>query len=376
MSTGWIQTALTCAVVVGSSCAPSSHVEHAAPAPASPPALAPAAALAPAPALALGPAPALAPAPAPAPAPIVLITIDGARWQEIFDGTDTALSHAPPLPARAIVPRLDRLARERGAAIGGPGRGVIRATGPSFVSLPGYTELLTGRAPIGCQDNTCPRTTTPTVLDDAHAAGASVAVFGSWEMLDHAVSSRPGSFPVSVGRNGDPHIDPAPGSGDFRPDRMTAALALRYLETERPDVLYVGLGEPDEYGHQDNYAGYLRALTFADAFVGKVLDTLARMGPRGAATHVFVTADHGRAHDFKGHGGWAPESARVWLIASGPSIAARGRVASSVERHLADVTPTMRTVLGLTPARDPDRSHDRDRGWPGEPIDELFASAR
>ena len=306
-------------------------------------------------------------------APVVLITIDGARWQEIFDGTDPALSHAPRRSARDLVPRLDRIVRERGAAIGGPGRGVIRATGPNFVSLPGYTELLTGRAPIGCQDNTCPLIQIPTVLDDAHAAGASVAVFGSWEMLDRAVSSRPGSFPVSVGRGGDARIDPAPGVGDFRPDRLTAELALHHLETERPDVLYVGLGEPDEYGHHDDYAGYLRALAFADAFVGRVEDALGRMGKRGASTHVFVTADHGRAREFKGHGGWAPESARVWLVAAGPSIAARGRVVSPSERHLADVTPTMRTVLGLTPAREPDRTHDRDRGWPGEPIDELFA---
>ncbi|MEA2752677.1 MAG: hypothetical protein QOI41_6820 [Myxococcales bacterium] len=359
-----MRAALISAVVVGSSCAPASHVEHAVPT-AEAPAL-------PAPAAHVEPASPTTPVPLGVAAPVVLITIDGARWQEIFEGSDTALSHAPRRPARELVPRLDRLVRERGAAIGSPGRGVIRATGPNFVSLPGYTEILTGRAPIGCQNNGCPHIRIPTILDDAHAAGASVAVFGSWEMLDRAVSSRPGSFLVSVGRGGDERIDPAPGVGDFRPDRLTADLALRHLETQRPDVLYVGLGEPDEYGHHDDYRGYLRALAYADAFVGRIEDTLARMGSRGAATHVFITADHGRADEFKGHGGWAPESARVWLIAAGPSIAARGRVTSPVERHLADITPTMRAVLGLSPASDPDRGHDRDRGWPGEPIDELF----
>jgi hypothetical protein len=359
-----LRAALIGAVVVGSSCAPSSHVEHAAPAAAQ--------AHLPTPE---PPPPSVTPPPPDRhlDGPMVLVTIDGARWQEIFDGTDASLSHAPRRPARELVPRLDRIVREHGAAVGAPGRGVISATGPNFVSLPGYTELLTGRAPIGCQDNMCAPIQIPTILDDAHAAGASVAVFGSWEMLDRAVSSRPGSFLVSVGRGGDLRIDPAPGVGDFRPDRMTAELALRHLEAQRPDVLYVSLGEPDEYGHHDDYAGYLRALSFADSFVGRLEDTLGRMGERGAATHVFVTADHGRAHEFKGHGGWAPESARVWLVAEGPSITARGRVTSHVERHLADVTPTMRTVLGLTPAREPDRGHDRDRGWPGEPIDELFA---
>jgi hypothetical protein len=229
---------------------------------------------------------------------------------------------------------------------------------------------MTGRAPIGCQDNSCATVRVPTVLDDAHAAGANVAAFGSWEMLDRAISSRPGTFLVSCGRAGDSRIDPWPGSGDFRPDRLTATEALRHLEGQRPDVLYLGLGEPDEYGHHGDYAGYLRALAYADSVVGKVFEVLGRMGPRGARTHVFITADHGRARDFKGHGGFAPESARVWLIASGPSIAARGRVSSGTERHLADIAPTLRTVLGLTPDRG--RHHDLDSGWRGQELTELF----
>ena len=304
--------------------------------------------------------------------PVVLVTIDGVRWQEVFDGTDTALSHAPFRPSRLLVPHLDRLMRERGASIGAPGRGFIRATGPSFVSLPGYTEILTGRAPIGCQDNTCATVATPTFLDEAHATGAKVAAFGSWEMLDRAISSRPGSFPVSVGRSGasESEIDPWPGVGNFRPDRFTAERALHHLATEQPDVLYVGLGEPDEYGHRDDYTGYLAALAYADAFVGRLVDTLDHMGPRGTRTHVIVTADHGRSRDFKSHGAAHPESARVWLVAAGPSIAARGRIVSTRERHLADIAPTLRGLVGLPQARA--LARDRERGWAGEPLAELL----
>src|SRR4051794_17488943 len=36
--------------------------------------------------------------------PVVLVTVDGARWQEIFDGTDPSLSHAPFRPSRELVP--------------------------------------------------------------------------------------------------------------------------------------------------------------------------------------------------------------------------------------------------------------------------------
>src|SRR5262249_15284244 len=76
---------------------------------------------------------------------------------------------------------------------------------------------------------------------------------------------------------------------------------------------------------------------------------LDRMGEDGAETNVVITADHGRSKDFRGHGAAAPESARVWLFAAGPAFALRGKVASPEEHRLADVAPTLRVVLGLSP---------------------------
>lgn len=283
------------------------------------------------------------------PSPIVLVTIDGARWQEIFDGGDPARlpAHAPRTTAAELMPNLHAM----DAALGAPGRGEIRATGPNFVSLPGYSELLGGRAPRACQDNDCPRTEAETLLDDASEAGMRVAAFASWERLDRALTARPGSFLVSAGRSGDGSISPWPGSGDYRPDTLTAELALDHLAAARPDVLFLGLGDTDEHAHHGDYGGYLRALRQADAILGRLSATLEAMGPRGASTHVFVTADHGRALDFKDHGGFAPESGRVWLFAKGPRLQARGLLGSPAVRHLADIAPTLRVLLGLRTGR-------------------------
>ncbi len=296
--------------------------------------------------------------------PLVLVTIDGARWQEIFHGSDPNLARSRLKTARELVPNLARISSDRGAAVGAPGRGVMRASGPNFVSLPGYTELLSGRPPNGCSDNGCKRTAATTLLDQANAAGASVAVFSSWERIDLAATARPGRFFVSCGRQGDRSIDPAPGLGDFRPDRYTAALALAYLEREAPDVLYLGLGDTDEYAHHASYDEYLGALSYADAVIGNLIATLERMGERGRRTHVVVTTDHGRARDFRSHG-FQPEAARVWLVAMGPQVTARGLVASPQERRLSDVAPTLRVVMGLSPDRAPAAGHA---------LSELFAA--
>ncbi|HEY8079664.1 MAG TPA: alkaline phosphatase family protein [Labilithrix sp.] len=288
--------------------------------------------------------------------PLVLVTMDGARWQDVFE------PHG-----RDPLPNMRRLAQTRGAFVGAPGRGRIDASGPEYISLPGYNEILSGRPPRACQTNDCPRATAHTLLDEAWASGAEVAAFASWEKLDRAITSSPGKFLVSCGRDGDPTIDPYPGSGDFRPDAITGYLAVSHLWRSQPDVLFVGLGEPDEYAHRGDREGYESALRLDDEIVGQIFHVLDQMGERGAQTTVVVTADHGRADDFNGHGGWAPESARVWLFASGPTFDARGRVASLEPRHLADIAPTLRIVLGL----DADRS-----AVAGRPMTELFGIPR
>lgn len=344
---------------------------------------------------------ALAPAPAPVPAAerqgpaVVLMVLDGVRWQDVFVGADPHLAprstpgdpkSPTPLDAAALMPHLHSLVAERGAAIGAPGRGPsMTASGPNFVSLPGYTEILGGRRLHTCADNDCAPTRVPTLFDEAQAAyPGEVAFFSSWEKLDRAASDRAGSFVLSAGRSRvwqapelEAHADvrdalargasadPAPGWGDFRPDRFTAEAALHYLEAERPRLMFLGLGEPDEYAHRGDYPGYLASLRAADAVLGDLFATLGRMGPRGAETTVIVTADHGRGRDWRYHGREFAESARVWLVAAGAGIAARGFVQATRTHRLADVAPTIRAVLGL-PA-DPSVAA-------GTPIDELWAS--
>ncbi len=309
------------------------------------------------------------------PVQVVVVTLDGARFQEVFGGVDPELSRERGVPnsdvkgAAELMPNLHRLMSDQGAALGAPGHGAsISASGPDFVSLPGYSEIFTGRAASGCLDNACQGTSVKSIVDvlaEQPGRAWKSAVVTSWADIAR-VASRSERVAVSAGRHaggtraafqrGDAvgaalrraeAESPWPGSGDFRRDRFTAELALAYLRAERPDFLFVGLGETDEFAHQGNYSGYLEALREADRYIGELALELEQRGKRGARTALFVTADHGRAATFKDHGQPYPESARVWLVASGRAIPARGLVASPAARHLADVAPTLRVLFGL-----------------------------
>jgi Metalloenzyme superfamily len=305
--------------------------------------------------------------------PVILVVLDGVRWQEIFSGVDPVLAAAhragPVVSARELLPSLYAALDARGVALGAPGYGVIAASGPNFVSLPGYTEIFGGRPPTACQDNDCAGASGPTIVDavrDRSRSDSDVAVIASWAPIGRAATQMPSRIVLSAGRrdvtgahylSDDPstreildrgaRADPRPGHDSFRPDRFTAELALRYLEARRPAFLFVGLGEPDEYAHEDDYRGYLASLRAADDFFGRLFAALDRMGERGRRSLVLVTADHGRARDYRDHGAGLPESARVWLLALGGPVHARGFVQGPFERRLADVAPTIRQVVGL-----------------------------
>jgi hypothetical protein len=329
-------------------------------------------------------------APERAPDVVVVITLDGVRWQEVFIGVERDRARAQGLAEGAVVdaatlmPNLHWLSSTRGAAIGAPNAGAMYASGPNFVSLPGYFELFSGNRKGKCTANDCRRVEMPTLADELARDGdpGAVAVFASWPQLARAASIDPDRILLSAGRGGTnkPELfdtptlaalaeqgdaaSPKPGHGAYRPDGSTAALGLAYLRSKRPRFLFVGLGDPDEHAHHDDYAAYLGALREADAFIGEVAVSLSAMSASGASTLLVVTTDHGRADGFTDHGARHPESARVWLVAAGDSVRARGRVRSPQPRYLADVTATIR-VLGAV---------DSQVDHPGAVLSELFAT--
>jgi hypothetical protein len=294
---------------------------------------------------------------------IILVTIDGVRWQEIFGGArDVACGETA-----ALVPNLHALG-EAGISLGDEGAPIL-SSGPKFVSLPGYREIVRGKAVADCTDNECPKLSEATLLDEMDG---DVAVIASWERIARVT---PRDAVVSAGRHNGNNRDrlrvnqrasqildegarsgARPGYADYRPDRYTAQLAREYLRERRPRFLWVALGDTDEYAHRGDYHGYLASLRAADRLIGELWQALGQMGQYGAETTIIVTADHGRANDFRDHGE-APESSRVWLVAAGGAVVPRGQVAAVEPLHLADIAPSVRALLSLPP-----------RGKPIEPL--------
>jgi hypothetical protein len=304
---------------------------------------------------------------------VVVVTIDGARWQEIFRGADPAFANDEDLEDGAperVTPTLHRWMSSEGVGFGAPGHGEVRASGPKFVSLPGYTEIFTGR-PSRCHSNGCGPIQVPTLVDELLDEGKDALIVSSWERIARAAAEDPSRVELSSGRDVLGASDafdadalaagrasgPWPGSDDYRPDALTMRVALSALDRGVPSFTFVGLGDTDEHAHHGDYHAYLGALRAADDFLARLEDRL------DGHTAVFVTADHGRCPTFRDHG-MCDSSARVFLAVRAPWLHERGYV-DSREIRLADLAPTIRCMLGVPADPAPDA---------GRPIDALCPS--
>lgn len=301
---------------------------------------------------------------------VVLLAIDGVRARDVFDGLDTAR-----YGARAAAVRLSHLSRlvNHEGGLGRPKK-PFRASGPNFVSLPGYLEMLSGRPFSGCSSNECERTKLPTLLDELGGVAPSpgaVAAIASWDRIERAATAYQFGFVSTGNRAGHRHGllarhpalarilaegERAQGPGGIRSDAATAELALGYLREVHPQFLFVGLGETDEFAHQGDYRRYYDALVRADEFVGRVLTELETLRNAGLEPTLLVTTDHGRAENFRDHGSRFPESSESFLLVDGADVG------SSLEETrpqvLADIARLVRHRIGRTRAHESERNFD------------------
>jgi hypothetical protein len=315
------------------------------------------------------------------PKTVVVIVIDGARWQEIYGGTDRTLARIHGLAESAVltgpelVPALHGMIARGGAALGAPEHGAeIAASGPAFKSVPGYIEIFSGRPSVDCPNNGCRWSGESNLLDQiaggSERGPADVAVFASWSGMLNAVATGADAprVLVSAGRRGGQHLEPLiddpaaarvfdrgarsdgyPGEDDYRPDRHTAEIALYHLRKHRPRFLFLSLGDADAFGHANMYRRYLESLRESDKVVAKAAQILSEFRASGWPSTLLVTTDHGRDRRCREHGRRYPESARAWLVVSGTGIVDHGYVSAPRPRKLADIAPTLRALLGLEP---------------------------
>ena len=134
-------------------------------------------------------------------------------------------------------------------------------------------------------------------------------------------------------------------------DSFTFHAALEYFKRQRPRVLYIALGETDEFAHAGRYDLYLAPPRTPTITCEHLWESVQAMPDYRGTTTMIVTTDHGRGNapvEWKSHGEKIEGSDKIWIAVIGPDTDAAGR---AHQYRAADPGPGRRDGGGVPGAR-------------------------
>jgi hypothetical protein len=313
---------------------------------------------------------------------VIVITIDGLRWQEFFGGasreyfkrsSDGSVSEperrfwrATPEERRtALMPFVWSTVARDGQIFGDASAGsTSRVTNGFYISYPGYSEMFAGRADRRIDSNDKvpnPNVTVLEWLNGRPGFAGSVMAFGAWDVLPSILNVERSKIPVASGWTLVPNATTErerainelatdlPRFWEYGPfDAPVVYAALEALRTRKPRVLYLMLGEGDEWAHRGRYDLYLDATLRADRFIERIWRTVQSMPEYGGHTSLLLTTDHGRGAttaDWTNHGRDVRAAERTWIAVLGPGVPPLG-VRRDVNVTTSQVAATIASLVG------------------------------
>lgn len=318
---------------------------------------------------------------------IILITMDGLRWQELFSGADPLLvankeyvkdntdlkkrfwRDSPKERREALMPFLWKEVSKMGQIHGNRALGSkMNLTNNMWFSYPGYNEILTGKADdtrINRNDKIDNPNVTVLELYNKTAEGkGKVAAFGSWDVFPFIVNEKRSGVPVNAGfeaatenltereifLNQLQEQIPSPWP-TVRLDAFTHHYALEHMKKELPNLVYISYGETDDFAHDGDYEAYLQSANNTDSLIKEVWEFTQQDDYYRDNTIFLISTDHGRGTEpletWKSHGTKIKDSDEVWLVAFGKNINAVGEVKKDEQLYSNQIAPTIMKLLKL-----------------------------
>ena len=315
---------------------------------------------------------------------VFIITTDGFRWQEVFTGADPRLiSDSRYVKDTALMRRLywDEDPAGRRSKLMPFFWNVIATQGQLYgnryydnkvnvknlykISYPGYNEILTGYTDPGIVIN-LPRynhnINILEFLNTKEAFHGKVVAFSSWNVFPFILNRERNQLPINSGYE---PIQGEEGDSTFqlinqvqagvvhkthcRHDWLTFLNAREYVEEHHPSVVFIGLGETDEFAHAHHYDLYLQQAAAVDKMICDLWYFVQTDPFYKDQTTFIITTDHGRGSsnfNWSNHSLFTPGSAQTWLAVLGPDVEPVGEVKVNQQLYQKQLAATITGLLG------------------------------
>ena len=314
---------------------------------------------------------------------IIIITTDGFRWQEIFKGADSAILHNVDQVKdtalmcqqywddsfierrKKLMPFFWNVIAKQGQLSGNREfKNDVNVKNLYKISYPGYNELFTGSADRTLIPNLAVRNNNINLLEWLNAKEeykGKVVAYSSWNIMPYILAESENGLPVNSGyemlNDSEDSINTiinqvqenVEHKTNCRFDMLTYGAAKRYLEEKHPKVLFLGLGETDEFAHKGEYDHYLQKAHQFDEMVAELWYFVQTDPFYKNNTTFIITTDHGRgkkASNWNAHGFWIGGSGQTWLATIGQGIAPLGELKEKGQIYTSQIAATISQLLG------------------------------
>lgn len=316
---------------------------------------------------------------------VFVVTLDGFRWQELFNGADESFMDANQGGVRDIPALKEKYLREsaaearetllpffwgtvakQGQIFGNPDKqSVARVTNGLNFSYPGYNELFCGVADPRINSNAKQPNPNLSVLEFLNGRPGfenQVEIVCTWGVFPSIFRTARNGLRIHSGWSPIDADQPTPREAllnaalerlpRFWPDNAFDILAMEAttsaFQRRHPRVLYLSLGETDEWGHGRRYDLYLDAAHHSDQFLARIWNSLQNDPHYKDKTSLVITTDHGRGstrEDWTSHGKDIPGAEYIWMAVLGPDTPALGE-RENVEVTQSQIAATIAALLG------------------------------
>ncbi|HEX8040424.1 MAG TPA: alkaline phosphatase family protein [Chryseosolibacter sp.] len=310
---------------------------------------------------------------------IIIVTLDGYRWQELFQGADrsilrngeyvkdTARARAfhgqdPEQRRAALMPFFWDVIARQGQLYGNRDYGnKVNCTNHHLLSYPGYSEMLVGFNHPDISSNKRIENPHATVLE---AIGKNpgfrndVAAFATWEVFPFILRESKSEIYVNAGMQTaegnistkERELNSLLTGSQVRSDSLTFQYAMEYLKRERPRVTLISFDGTDACAHAGDYIGYLEAAHRADRMIGRLWEWVQSQPGYKDKTTLFITTDHGRGsgkNNWRKHSLIVSGSRQIWFAVMGPDTPAFGEMKIRSRTYQNQAAKTIAAFLGL-----------------------------
>lgn len=315
---------------------------------------------------------------------LIIVTLDGMRWQEVFNGVDEVLMNdslynrdrkgmkskfwepASEERRKKLFPFLWNVVANKGQLYGNRKyENKMDNANPYWFSYPGYNEIFTGYPDTAVNSNDKIWNKNENVLEFLNRQKGftgKVAAFATWDVFPY-ILNEPRSG-VYVNADVDTLAFNTPSLRllndmqflttkpiGVRPDIITYMAAREYLKAFRPRVMYIAFDETDDFAHAGMYDQYIGSAHAQDAMIADLWNTIQALPQYKNSTTLLITCDHGRGDkikaNWKHHGSDIEDAHEIWLAAMGPDIKPVGERKEPAQLYQKQLAATIAALMGF-----------------------------